>query len=205
MTVPSLPRGDRGVVVLRALVLVGVVLGDWLATGVAVQDSGHLLDTNLPASGPVAVLFLMGRRERLWRPVRLFALTWALVLLWLVLLGTAPETIGTLVSVALGPLWFVLLCAGSVAVTPQAVRRRVSAIARQWADSVARTVGRCPAWVSRLDRHAVAIFLWHQTALLVTTVGVIALGLHPSQPRPLLLPLFAAVLGFLTLTDQEAS
>lgn len=153
----------------RGVALVGVILGDWLVTGFAIRDSGHLVHASLPIFSPFAALFLLGRRS--WRPVRVFALAWAPALLWLVLVGTAPETIGTIVMSVLAPLAVVLLCA------------------------VAPPVDRTPTW---LDRHAVSLFLWHQTALLLATVGCFALPL-------LTLPSAAAVLGFLAFTDQEAS
>lgn len=66
------PR-DRGIDALRALAILGVVLGHWLVTAVVLRDNGHLVDestlAHLPALAPVtwllqplAVFFLVGGR-----------------------------------------------------------------------------------------------------------------------------------------------
>ncbi|MFF1378457.1 acyltransferase [Streptomyces sp. NPDC058308] len=62
--------------------------------------------------------WLAARLGRLFRPVAAVLVLWTAVGAGLVLSGAAPDTVHTLVKLALSPLWFLLVFAGLTALTP---------------------------------------------------------------------------------------
>ncbi|AUG78673.1 acyltransferase [Kitasatospora sp. MMS16-BH015] len=150
------PERDRALDALRALAILGVVLGHWLVTALVV-DTGTLQVASplhyLPELAPVswafqtlAVFFLVGglvaarslrtartrgtpyrhwltaRLARLFRPVAVLLTVWAVAGAALLAGGVSPETVHTLVKLAVSPLWFLLVFAALTAATPLLAR-----------------------------------------------------------------------------------
>jgi fucose 4-O-acetylase-like acetyltransferase len=140
---------DRTVDALRALAIMGVILGHWLVTAL-VLTNGRLHDasplSSMPALTPVswvfqtlAIFFLVGgysaarsyrggyrawlgkRLARLSRPVAALAGVWALLGTGLYLGGLASPPLHTVLVLVLDPLWFLGVYAGLTALTPLAV------------------------------------------------------------------------------------
>ncbi|MEV0615260.1 acyltransferase [Nonomuraea sp. NPDC050404] len=144
---------DRGVDGLRALAILGVVLGHWLVTGLVV-DSGTVRGASplreLPQLAPaswlfqtLAVFFLVGgmvaarapgssgywawlggRMARLFRPVAVVLLVWAVIAVATLGGGVGVESVRTLGGLVWSPLWFLLVFAVLTAATPLVVRLR---------------------------------------------------------------------------------
>ncbi|GAA2633816.1 acyltransferase [Dactylosporangium fulvum] len=142
---------DRGVDALRAFAILGVVLGHWLVTALVV-DGGAVHGTSsplrhLPWLAPatwllqtLAVFFFVGglvagrsyrgsdgpwvrfRLARLFRPVAVLLLVWAVACAVLLAAGLDTGTVRTLVKLVLSPLWFLLVFAALTAATPLAMR-----------------------------------------------------------------------------------
>ncbi|WP_027659714.1 acyltransferase family protein [Salinispora fenicalii] len=142
------PAGrDRSIDVLRALAIAGVVLGHWLVTAFVVTESGLRVAsplTYLPGLTPLSWLlqtlalfffvggfaaasglpragsylgWLLARMDRLFRPMLAFLALWAVVaLVWMPAVGA--ESARTVRVIVLSPLWFVVVYAGLIAVTP---------------------------------------------------------------------------------------
>ncbi|NYT96508.1 acyltransferase [Salinispora sp. H7-4] len=141
------PGRDRSIDVLRALAITGVVLGHWLVTAFVVTGSGLRVAsplTYLPGLTPISWLFqtlaifffvggfaaarglpaassyrewLLARMGRLLRPVLAFLAFWAVVaVVWMPAVG--PESARTVRVIVLSPLWFVVVYAGLIALTP---------------------------------------------------------------------------------------
>ncbi|WP_327294294.1 MULTISPECIES: acyltransferase [unclassified Streptomyces] len=150
------PGRDRAVDALRALAILGVVLGHWLVTAL-VTDSGTVHGASplryMPELTPVswlfqtlAVFFLVGgqvgavsyatargqgvtyqqwlgaRLVRLGRPVAAVLVVWTVAAAVMLVSGTGPETVRTLIELVLSPLWFLLVFAGLTAATPLVTR-----------------------------------------------------------------------------------
>ncbi|MFJ8636832.1 acyltransferase [Streptomyces sp. NPDC093568] len=149
---------DRAVDALRALAILGVVLGHWLVTALVADDGGTGLRTasplrHLPWLAPIswvfqtlAVFFLVGghvatrgylsarrrgatygqwlrsRLSRLFKPVVAVLTLWTVASGLLLLSGTDPGTVHTLLKLALSPLWFLLVFAALTAATPLLLR-----------------------------------------------------------------------------------
>ncbi|WP_051789788.1 acyltransferase family protein [Streptomyces sp. NRRL S-1022] len=147
---------DRAVDALRALAILGVVLGHWLVTAVVARDGALYTASPLqymPRLAPVswlfqtlAVFFLVGgqvatrglasarargdsyahwlrtRLGRLLRPVAALLALWTVAATVLLLSGTSPATLHTLLKPALSPLWFLLVLAALTAATPLVAR-----------------------------------------------------------------------------------
>jgi hypothetical protein len=138
------PTGrDRAVDGLRAIAILGVVLGHWLVTVLTVEHGTPHVTSPLqrvPALVPaswlfqtLAVFFFVGglvaarspidrygewlrtRLTRLFRPVCALLAVWTTLTLLGVLLGVASRTVLKLV---LSPLWFLLVFAALTAATP---------------------------------------------------------------------------------------
>lgn len=146
------PEGrDRGVDALRALAILGVVLGHWLVTAWAPGAAGavHLSSplAHLPEFTPLswvfqtlAVFFFVGgyaaarglrpaagawvraRMGRLLGPVVPLVLVWAGIAAGMALRGTSAGTIRVMVLPAIGPLWFLAVFAALTAATPLLLR-----------------------------------------------------------------------------------
>ncbi|GED85747.1 acyltransferase [Streptomyces sp. 6-11-2] len=155
------PHRDRAVDALRAVAILGVVLGHWLVTALVADtrtQSHPTLRTAsplhyLPALAPIswvfqtlAVFFLVGghvatrghlsarargtsyprwlraRLSRLFRPVAAVLALWTVTAAALLLTGADPDTVRTLVKLALSPLWFLLVFALLTAATPLLTR-----------------------------------------------------------------------------------
>jgi len=152
------PAGrDRGIDALRALAVLGVILGHWLVTAVVDRGQGVLVVTSplrhMPWLAPVswvlqtlAVFFLVGgevaarghlsarrrgvgyrrwlgrRLARLFRPVVPLLGVWAVAFAVLVGAEADPDTLRTMATLVLSPLWFLLVFALLTAATPVAVR-----------------------------------------------------------------------------------
>jgi hypothetical protein len=149
---------DRTVDALRALAILGVVLGHWMVTTVVDHGAGRLVADSplrhMPHLAPVswvfqtlAIFFLVGgfsaarswtsarsggatyrtwvaqRLRRLFVPAGLLLAVWTAGLGTLVILGASLETIRTLVSLVLSPLWFLVVFALVSALTPALMRR----------------------------------------------------------------------------------
>ncbi|MET9954838.1 acyltransferase [Streptomyces sp. NPDC006339] len=150
------PGRDRALDALRALAILGVVLGHWLVTAL-VADSGTLRTESplrhLPAFTPVswvfqtlAVFFLVGghvaarghtaarargeshrrwiagRLSRLFRPVVPLLAVWLTATAVLLACGVPWQTLHTLGTLVLSPLWFLLVLAALTAATPLVAR-----------------------------------------------------------------------------------
>ncbi|MDX2561659.1 acyltransferase [Streptomyces sp. TX20-6-3] len=150
------PGRDRSLDALRALAILGVVLGHWLVTALTV-DSGTLRAVSplsrLPEFTPVswvfqtlAVFFLVGGRVaatshaaalthgtsyrdwlaarlgRLFRPVAVVLAVWAAAALAMTVGGVPWQTVRTLGTLVLSPLWFLLVLAALTAATPLVAR-----------------------------------------------------------------------------------
>ncbi|MCC3779938.1 acyltransferase, partial [Streptomyces sp. UNOB3_S3] len=150
------PGRDRALDALRALAVLGVVLGHWLVTAL-VADSGTVHSTSplvhLPGLTPVSwvfqtlsVFFLVGglvaarghasarargttytvwlraRVARLFRPVVAVLTVWAVATAAMLAAGAAPDTVRTLCTLVLSPLWFLLVFTALTAATPLAAR-----------------------------------------------------------------------------------
>ncbi|MFF5973612.1 acyltransferase [Streptomyces sp. NPDC012769] len=150
------PGRDRALDALRALAILGVVLGHWLVTAL-VADSGTLRTESplrhLPAFTPVswvfqtlAVFFLVGgqvaarghaaarargeshrrwiadRLARLFRPVVPLLAVWLVATAVLLGCGVPWQTLHTLGTLVLSPLWFLLVLAALTAATPLVAR-----------------------------------------------------------------------------------
>jgi fucose 4-O-acetylase-like acetyltransferase len=140
---------DRTVDGLRALAILGVILGHWLVTAL-VLNAGKLHDasplSSMPALTPVswifqtlAIFFFVGgfsaarsyhggyrawlgkRLARLSRPVVALAAVWALLGTALYLGGVSSSILHTVLVLVLDPLWFLGVYAGLTALTPLAV------------------------------------------------------------------------------------
>ncbi|MFI5844624.1 acyltransferase [Catenuloplanes sp. NPDC051500] len=145
------PAGrDRAVDALRAVAILGVVLGHWLVTALVATGGGVVVASPLsylagftPVSWvfqTLAVFFLVGGRvstinrdvryrewlvARLWRLVRpalVLLAVWAVVVAGLLLAGAGGRTVHTVLRLAVSPLWFLLVFAGLTAVTPLVAR-----------------------------------------------------------------------------------
>jgi peptidoglycan/LPS O-acetylase OafA/YrhL len=149
---------DRAVDALRALAILGVVLGHWMVTTVVDHGAGRFVADSplrhMPQLAPVswvfqtlAIFFLVGgfsaarswtsargrgaayrtwvtqRLRRLFVPAGLLLAVWAAGLGTVVILGASLETIRTLVSLVLSPLWFLVVFALVSALTPALMRR----------------------------------------------------------------------------------
>ncbi|MFC4610617.1 acyltransferase [Streptomyces maoxianensis] len=148
---------DRAVDALRALAILGVVLGHWLVTAL-VTDGGGVLHgasplQHMPWLAPVswifqtlAVFFLVGghvgakshaaarargtgyrkwlatRLARLFVPVAAVLVLWTVAAAGMLATGVGLETVRTLVTLALSPLWFLLVFAVLTAATPLVAR-----------------------------------------------------------------------------------
>lgn len=152
---------DRAVDALRALAILGVVLGHWLVTAL-VADTGGGTHPALHTASPLqrmpwlapiswafqtlAVFFLVGghvatrgyasarargtgypqwlraRLSRLFKPVAAVLTLWTAAAVALLLTGADPDTVRTLVKLALSPMWFLLVFAVLTAATPLLTR-----------------------------------------------------------------------------------
>ncbi|GAA3666919.1 acyltransferase [Nonomuraea antimicrobica] len=143
---------DRGIDGLRALAILGVVLGHWLVTAL-VADSGTVHGASplraFPQLAPVSWLFqtlavfflvggivagrgrsarepygvwLRGRMARLSRPVVTVVLVWAVVAGATLASGVGLDTVRTLAKLVWSPLWFLAVLAVLTAATPLAAR-----------------------------------------------------------------------------------
>ncbi len=147
------PERDRGVDALRALAVLGVVLGHWLVTALVLHGDDALGVTSplvhMPELAPVswvlqplAVFFFVGgygaarrldararwrRIDRLWRPAAVLLLAWIPLGLVLAGAGFGAETLRTLATLVISPLWFLAVYALMIALTPvaDAVWRRL--------------------------------------------------------------------------------
>jgi hypothetical protein len=145
---------DRAVDALRALAILGVVLGHWLVTAFVVADGDLRVASPLssqPLFVPVswllqtlAVFFLVGgyaaarslasapsywswlrvRMVRLVRPVLALLAFWAVAGFTLASLGLSDRSMHSLRSIVLSPLWFIAVYAGLTALTPIVVAAR---------------------------------------------------------------------------------
>ncbi|MFI6294996.1 acyltransferase [Nonomuraea sp. NPDC050790] len=146
------PGRDRAVDGLRALAILGVVLGHWLVTAL-VADSGSIRVTSplqaVPELAPIswvfqtlALFFLVGgmtaarsyasatgylpwlraRLTRLARPVVPVLLVWSVAAGGMLAAGADVPTVTALVKLVVSPLWFLLVFAALTAATPLAVR-----------------------------------------------------------------------------------
>ncbi|WP_412538212.1 acyltransferase [Longispora sp. K20-0274] len=146
------PDRDRALDALRALAILGVVLGHWLITALVV-DSGTVHASSplwhLPKLAPVswvlqtlAVFFvvsgrtgaasyargtpylrwLRARLTRLFRPVAAVLVVWTVVTVAMLAAGVGLPTVHALVKLVLSPLWFLLVLAGLTALTPLVAR-----------------------------------------------------------------------------------
>ncbi|MEV4897722.1 acyltransferase [Nonomuraea sp. NPDC055795] len=146
------PGRDRAVDGLRALAILGVVLGHWLVTAL-VADSGSVRVASplkaVPELAPIswvfqtlALFFLVGgmtaaksyasatgygpwiraRLARLGRPVVPVLLVWCAAAGGMLVAGAELETVTALVRLVISPLWFLLVFAALTAATPLAVR-----------------------------------------------------------------------------------
>ncbi|MFI6531592.1 acyltransferase [Nonomuraea sp. NPDC050547] len=146
------PGRDRAVDGLRALAILGVVLGHWLVTAL-VADSGSVRVASplkaVPELAPIswvfqtlALFFLVGgmtaaksyasatgygpwiraRLARLSRPVVPVLLVWCVAAGGMLVAGAELETVTALVRLVVSPLWFLLVFAALTAATPLAVR-----------------------------------------------------------------------------------
>lgn len=151
------PDRDRAVDALRALAILGVVLGHWLVTAL-VTDGGGVLHSasplqHMPWLSPVswifqtlAVFFLVGghvaarshaaarargtgyrqwlatRLARLFAPVAAVLALWTVAAIGMLATGAGLETVRTLLTLALSPLWFLLVFAALTAATPLVAR-----------------------------------------------------------------------------------
>ncbi|MFI2350922.1 acyltransferase [Streptomyces sp. NPDC019443] len=151
------PGRDRAVDALRALAILGVVLGHWLVTAL-VTDGGGVLHgasplQHMPWLSPVswifqtlAVFFLVGghvaaknhaaarargtgyrqwlatRLARLFAPVAAVLVLWAVAAIGMLATGAGLQTVRTLLTLALSPLWFLLVFAALTAATPLVAR-----------------------------------------------------------------------------------
>ncbi|MEU8384260.1 acyltransferase family protein [Streptosporangium sp. NPDC048865] len=142
---------DRGVDALRALAIVGVVLGHWLVTAWDLGAAGAVHISSplayLPELTPMswvfqtlAVFFLVGgyaaarglrssagawvraRTGRLLGPVVPLLLVWAGIAAGMALRGSSAGTIRVMVLPAIGPLWFLAVFAALTAATPLLLR-----------------------------------------------------------------------------------
>ncbi|MGW5199245.1 acyltransferase family protein [Streptomyces spiralis] len=155
------PHRDRAVDALRALAILGVVLGHWLVTALVADTGGgthpalHTASPlqHMPWLAPIswvfqtlAVFFLVGghvatrgwasarahgtgypqwlraRLSRLFRPVAAVLTLWTAAAVALLLTGADPDTVRTLVKLALSPMWFLLVFAVLTAATPLLTR-----------------------------------------------------------------------------------
>jgi fucose 4-O-acetylase-like acetyltransferase len=141
------PGRDRAVDALRALAILGVILGHWLVTAIVVLGDGELRVASplsaMPAFTPIswvlqtlAVFFLVGgytaakghrpggpgrlkrRLGRLLRPVPFLLAAWVPVAAGLLLAGFSPDTVRALVKLVLSPLWFLLVYGMLTALAP---------------------------------------------------------------------------------------
>lgn len=141
---------DRAVDGLRAVAILGVVLGHWLVTATVATGDGVSVASPLTYLGgmtwvswvfqTLAVFFLVGGRaaalgyrrpyrawlarrlRRLFRPVVVLLAVWAALTAALLIAGTGPRTVHTVLHLVLSPLWFLLVFAGLTALTPLATR-----------------------------------------------------------------------------------
>jgi peptidoglycan/LPS O-acetylase OafA/YrhL len=145
------PSRDRAVDALRAIAILGVVLGHWLVTALTLRDDGTLRTTSplkvMPELTPaswvlqtLAVFFLVGgyvagltkadnygvwlkvRMVRLFKPVSAVLALWAVAVGAMTVAGVGDETVRTMVKLVLSPLWFLLVFAALTALTPLLAR-----------------------------------------------------------------------------------
>ncbi|MDP9794826.1 peptidoglycan/LPS O-acetylase OafA/YrhL [Catenuloplanes nepalensis] len=141
---------DRAVDGLRAVAILGVVLGHWLVTAMVATGDGVSVASPLTYLGgmtwvswvfqTLAVFFLVGGRaaalgyrrpyrtwlagrlRRLFRPVVVLLAAWGVLTAGLLLAGAGGRTVHTVLTLVLSPLWFLLVFAGLTALTPLATR-----------------------------------------------------------------------------------
>ncbi|HEX2314711.1 MAG TPA: acyltransferase [Thermomonospora sp.] len=145
------PGRDRTVDALRALGILGVVLGHWLVT--AVVTAGDTLTVTSPLQAmpwlaPVswlfqtlALFFLVGgyvgakgyrpgspygtwvrtRMTRLLRPVPVLLLVWVPLTAGLMVAGYTGASLRSVLKLVLSPLWFLIVYAALTALTPLVV------------------------------------------------------------------------------------
>lgn len=131
------PSRERAIDGLRAIAIVGIVLGHWMVAALVIWQDGGLRASSplpsLPWIGPIgwgvqllALFFLVGgyvsarsrgrsdypawlsaRLFRLGRPVVLVTAVWGVLLVALPLLGVPPVTVRTGAVLVLQPLWFI--------------------------------------------------------------------------------------------------
>ncbi|GAA0379972.1 acyltransferase [Micromonospora gifhornensis] len=179
------PAGrDRSIDALRALAIAGVVLGHWLVTAFVVTEPGLRVASPLsylPALAPLswllqtlAVFFFVGgyaaarglptaggyrewllaRMNRLFRPALALVAFWAVAaLIWMPAIdGESARAVWTIV---LSPLWFLVVYAGLLTVTPLVLNRPgrlvVPLVTAVVAVDVARFGLGGPAWLGGMN------------------------------------------------------
>ncbi len=152
------PGRDRGIDALRAIAILGVVLGHWLVSALTVVEPGRLVISSplayMPELAPLswvlqtlAVFFFVGGYaaarglrsrpdHRAWargRVARLLGPVVPLAVVWAALAGAlAPGGTGSLRALAitaLGPLWFLTVFTLLTVATPILLRVRRAALA----------------------------------------------------------------------------
>ncbi|MEV4506131.1 acyltransferase family protein [Streptomyces klenkii] len=151
------PHRDRSVDALRALAILGVVLGHWLVTAIYHSGQGVLRGASplqhMPWLTPLswafqtlAVFFFVGghvgaksyvsaraggvgygrwlrkRLARLFRPVAMVLGIWAVASGIMLATGVDVQTLRTLLTLVLSPLWFLMVFAVVTALTPLVAR-----------------------------------------------------------------------------------
>ncbi|WP_433335800.1 acyltransferase family protein [Spirillospora sp. CA-294931] len=142
---------ERTVDALRAVAILGVVLGHWLVTAFVATGDGLRVASPLaamPSLAPIswvlqtlAVFFLVGgyaaakglrpgepwgswarrRTARLLRPVPALLLVWLAAMAGLIWAGYTPDTLRGLGKLVLSPLWFLAVYGALTALTPAIV------------------------------------------------------------------------------------
>lgn len=143
------PHRDRTVDALRAVAILGVVLGHWLVTALVADGAGGLVVRSPLSSQPMftpvswilqtlALFFLVGgysaalshrsadsyrtwvrtRLRRLLRPLPAPLLGWIPVAAALSAAGLPAGTLERLIRLVISPLWFLLVYAVLIALTP---------------------------------------------------------------------------------------
>ncbi|MET9833818.1 acyltransferase [Streptomyces sp. NPDC006385] len=94
-------------------------LAVFFLVGGHVATRGH---ASARARGTTYGQWLTSRLSRLFKPVAVVLTLWTVTSVLLLLSGTDPDTIRTLVKLALSPLWFLLVFAALTAATPLLLR-----------------------------------------------------------------------------------